>query len=92
MLSSSNKSCVSSVNVALLVFLERHLWPSFTEMALYLKVVCPSALPPGIFESSRATVNDDQTFFRRESHVPKRHSQPVPMVGALEESVGRNSK
>lgn len=40
------------------------MWPSFMEMALHLEVFCPSALPPGVSESSRATVNDDQTSCR----------------------------
>lgn len=46
------------------VSVEAELWPSFMEMVLHLEAFCPSALPPGISESSRATVSDDQTSCR----------------------------
>lgn len=93
MLVSSHRSSVSSVNAG--GFLQRqYLWPSFLERALHLEVFCTSALPPGISESSRATVNDDQTSYRgnqRGNRVSMKGTASPANGQSLEENTGSSS-
>lgn len=54
----------------------------FMEMTLHLGACCPSALPPGLPESSRAAVSDDQRSCRaaRQGFVCPWKEQPaLPM-------------
>lgn len=64
------------------------------EMALHLEVFCPSALPPGVSESSRATVNDDQRSCRggqRGNRVSMKGTASPANGQSLEENTGSSS-